>query len=119
MMPVSSGVRVVFVFAGVACSVSVSGQEPSISSGGLEKVVVTAERRAASQQDIPIAISAFDEQKLEALGVIESGDIAAYTPNLRMNKTPVSQNAYGISIRGISSSFPVAISTCRRHRRRW
>ena len=98
--------RVFSIVVGVSCSAVVTAQEQASSRPGLEEVVVTAERRAASQQDTPIAISAFDEQKLESLGVIESGDIAAYTPNLRMNKTPASQNAYGISIRGISSSEP-------------
>lgn len=88
------------------CSTVVLGQEQFGSRGGLEEVLVTAERVVASQQDTPISLTAFDQQSLENLGVIESGDIAAYTPNLRMNKTPASQNAYGISIRGIASSEP-------------
>ncbi|HND15088.1 MAG TPA: Plug domain-containing protein, partial [Pseudomonadales bacterium] len=73
---------------------------------GLEEIVVTAERVEASLQETPISLSAFNAASLEALGAIESGDIAAYTPNLTMNKTPGSQNAYGMGIRGVSSGEP-------------
>lgn len=73
---------------------------------GLEEIVVTAERVEASLQETPISLSAFNAASLDALGAIESGDIAAYTPNLTMNKTPGSQNAYGMGIRGVSSGEP-------------
>ena len=63
------------------CSTVVLGQEQFGSRGGLEEVLVTAERVVASQQDTPISLTAFDQQSLENLGVIESGDIAAYTGN--------------------------------------
>ncbi|MCG3168615.1 MAG: Vitamin B12 transporter BtuB [Pseudomonadales bacterium] len=75
-------------------------------AGGLEEIIVTAERVEASLQETPIALSVFDAGTLDALGVIESGDIAAYTPNLRMDKTPASLNAYAIGIRGVASAEP-------------
>ena len=75
-------------------------------SAGLEEIIVTAERVEASLQDTPISLSAFDTKTIEALGVVESGDIAVYTPNLQMQKTPASQNAYGMGIRGVSSGEP-------------
>lgn len=76
------------------------------SASGLEEIIVTAERVEASLQDTPISLSAFNAETLDSLGVIESGDIAMYTPNLRMDKTPASQNSYGMGIRGVSSGDP-------------
>lgn len=35
----------------------------------LEEVVVTAQRRAESVQDVPIAISAFTEEQMKAVGI--------------------------------------------------
>lgn len=52
-------------------------------AGPLEEVVVTAQRREQSVQDIPIAISAFSGDRLAELGVTVARDIAAYTPSLQ------------------------------------
>lgn len=91
---------------GTVCSTLALAQQQAQNTTGLEEVMVTAERVEASQQETPISLTTFDQERLESLGVVESGDIAAYTPNLRMNKTPASQNAYGISIRGIGAQEP-------------
>ena len=40
---------------------------PSIAYAQLEEVIVTSERREASVQDVPVAVSAFNEELVEQL----------------------------------------------------
>ena len=49
--------------------VSAGGGVFAQSSALLEEVVVTAQRRAESVQDVPIAINAFSEEQLKAVGI--------------------------------------------------
>ncbi len=53
-----------------------------IAFGQLEEIVVTAERREASVQEVPIAVSAFSEEALEALQINETLDLVEVVPNL-------------------------------------
>ena len=57
-------------------------------SAGLEEIVVTAQRREASLQDTPIAITAFTEEKLNDLGVFDGSQIGAFGPNGNIGKQP-------------------------------
>lgn len=48
----------------------------------LEEIIVTSQRRAQSVQDIPIAVSAFTADELEARNIVEALDIVQHVPNL-------------------------------------
>ena len=48
----------------------------------IEEIIVTAQKREESLQDVPISITAFTGETVESLGLINSADIAAQTPNL-------------------------------------
>jgi iron complex outermembrane receptor protein len=48
----------------------------------IEEVVVTAERRAESVQDTPLAITAFTDKTRENLGISTIQDLAQFTPGL-------------------------------------
>lgn len=52
--------------------------------GALEEVMVTAEKRQVSVQDVPIAISAFDAADLERFNIKNSQDISRYTAGLNI-----------------------------------
>lgn len=68
----------------------------------LEEVLVTAQKRAQSLQDVPISVNAFDGDALERARISDVRSIAAYTPGLSMDAFPSSQpRPY---IRGIGSS---------------
>ena len=69
----------------------------------VEEIIVTAQKREASLQDTPIAITAFNETGLEQRGVYNFFDIGHSVPNLLINKQPASNNNAGFSIRGFSS----------------
>jgi iron complex outermembrane recepter protein len=51
----------------------------------IEEVVVTAERRAESVQDTPLAITAFTDKTRENLGISTIQDLAQFTPGLSYN----------------------------------
>ncbi|RYG37666.1 MAG: TonB-dependent receptor [Burkholderiales bacterium] len=50
--------------------------------GGLDRVIVTAERREVDLSEIPVAISAFTSDTLETVGIDTVSDLANFTPGL-------------------------------------
>ncbi len=56
-------------------------QEPA-DTGGLEEVVVTAQKRSEDLQDVPLSITALSTTRLEELGVKDFDDFARLLPSL-------------------------------------
>ena len=48
--------------------------------GGIEEVIVTAERQASSIQDTALSITAFDENLIEDLNLRNQEDLQNYIP---------------------------------------
>jgi len=78
------------------------------NQGGLEEIVVTAQRRAEAVQEVPIAISAFSAEQLAARGVNQTLDLIQQVPNLfGSNNTGLgSANAY--YLRGLGNTETIA-----------
>ena len=55
---------------------------PNLTYAQLEEVIVTSERREASVQDVPIAVSAFNEELVEQLQIDDTLDLIHVVPNL-------------------------------------
>lgn len=72
------------------------------SSLQLEEVIVTAQKRAESLQDVPISVSAVSGSKMDNAGITNLEKLTAYVPNFSMNQTGISST---ITIRGISSGI--------------
>ena len=53
----------------------------------LEEVVVTARKREESLQDVPMSITAFTAESIEAKGIESVYDLARLTPNLSFNQS--------------------------------
>ncbi|MGH8188753.1 MAG: TonB-dependent receptor plug domain-containing protein, partial [Steroidobacteraceae bacterium] len=53
----------------------------------LEEIVVTAEKREARLQDVPVAISAFTSETRDLLGVTNIQDLTDFTPGLSYSST--------------------------------
>lgn len=66
----------------------------------LEEVVVTAQKRTESLQDVPISITAVSGEKMADSGVFKIEDLQLFTPNLSMTETGISTQIY---IRGIGT----------------
>ncbi|WP_165954133.1 TonB-dependent receptor [Seongchinamella unica] len=69
------------------------------STFALEEVIVTAQKRSESSQDVPISIQAFSADGMEKLGATELFDLAKSAPSLSTGGIPGSQAASGL--RGI------------------
>lgn len=82
--------------------------EDTVETGGLSEIIVTAQRREESVQDVPIAISAFDGGELERRGVTNALEITQYVPNLvGVNNTGLgSANAYFLRGLGNTETIP-------------
>jgi iron complex outermembrane receptor protein len=77
------------------------------STGGIQEIVVTAQKRAEDVQDVPIAISAFNAAALEERAVGDVSALSGITPNVTLDaSTPFSGSSavLGATIRGIGSS---------------
>ena len=56
------------------------------ASAQLEEVIVTAQKRSESAQDVPIAITAFDEEAMKVQQITGFSDTVSYT-HLRAHET--------------------------------
>ncbi len=70
----------------------------------IDEVVVTAEKRSASLQDTPIAITAISAETLELQKVENVNDLNAFAPNLVARPGTTNKNASVLTIRGIGIS---------------
>jgi len=77
------------------------------ASAQVEEVIVTAERREASIQDVPVAVSAYNDETLEALQVEDTLDLINVVPNLfGGNNTGIgSANMYYMRAQGNDESI--------------
>ena len=87
----------------VSTGVLFAGNSFAQSDFLLEEVVVTAQKREQSAQDVGIAVTAFDGNALAQLGVNEPIDIAQHTPNLNV-KNVLNKSAPIFTIRGIGNA---------------
>lgn len=76
----------------------------------LEEVIVTAQKRTESLQDIPISISAYDADNIESMGLFTAQDLGAASPSLQMPIYPTSANNLALFIRGIGNADSVVIT---------
>lgn len=94
-----------FSLTASASSVAIAQTSPdqatSTSSGGLDEIIVTAQKRAESLQDTPISIAALDAEALETKRVTSLVELASGVPNVQISPGTVSPNSVRIMIRGI------------------
>jgi len=94
-----------FSLTATASSVAIAQTSPdqarSTSSGGLDEIIVTAQKRAESLQDTPISIAALDAEALETKRVTSLVELASGVSNVQISPGTVSPNSVRIMIRGI------------------
>ena len=87
------------------CLLAAPAQSQEGSAGGtIDEVVVTAQRRSESIQDVPIAITAVGEQTLRDQNVKGIEDYFALTPNVSF-RSDGSRDRKDLSMRGISNQL--------------
>jgi outer membrane receptor protein involved in Fe transport len=73
---------------------------PAESQGGLDDIIVTAQKRAEGLSDVPISISAVSGKQVESYGQTNLEQISSSVPNLKITQTAIANR---IAIRGIAS----------------
>jgi iron complex outermembrane recepter protein len=71
------------------------------------EIVVTARRREENLQDVPIAVTAYSGEALEAQGAIDITDLSDTTPNVTLENTRGTNNSLSAFIRGVGQQDPV------------
>ncbi|NVE96025.1 TonB-dependent receptor [Altererythrobacter lutimaris] len=84
--------------------------EAADDAGGLNVIVVTAQKREENLQEVPAAISAFSADDLIQRGVTETSDLMGSLPNLQVTSA-YSDTQPNFSLRGISVANEFSAST--------
>jgi len=75
-------------------------EDKTESTGMLEEIVVTAQKRVETLQDVPISIVALSGDTIQELNIYKMEDLQLKVPNLQMTESGISTQIY---IRGIGS----------------
>ena len=89
-----------FKFALFALPLALTLNINAQSFGGLEEVVVTAQKKEENLQDTPIAITAITESTIDDLDLANVVDLAGMAPNVHIINTPSNNTAATIAMRG-------------------
>ena len=68
----------------------------------LEEIIVTAQKREESVQDVPIALQAFTGEEIRNLRITRASDITRLAPNLNLSTQNTASRQ--INIRGVGTS---------------
>jgi outer membrane receptor protein involved in Fe transport len=73
-------------------------------SRDVEEIIVTATKREANIQDVPIAVSAFQAEELSARRIDEIEDLAQVSPSIHVNTSNTSSAGGTLRIRGVGTT---------------
>jgi iron complex outermembrane receptor protein len=101
-----SAIATAVALAAVSQSPIVQAQE----SGALmlEEVVVTARRRAENLQEVPLAVTAFSGDALDARGVTDISELAQVVPSVTLEPSRATSTTLTAFIRGVGQQDPLA-----------
>ncbi|MES2488780.1 MAG: Plug domain-containing protein, partial [Pseudomonadota bacterium] len=73
-------------------------------AGMIEEVIVTAQRREESLQEVPMSITVLDAKQMSNANITNASDLATYTPSMSTNQRFGADNAT-FSIRGFTQEL--------------
>lgn len=79
-------------------------------AGVLEEVIVTAQKREESNQEVPISITALSADSLESRGIQNTEDLLGQIPGVGGFTASGSRGNTGIAIRGVAGGSPSNLS---------
>lgn len=94
-------------FAIPSVAAAQDGGAAAPSSGGLDEIVVTAQKRAENLQETPLAISALSSEAIEQRSITGIGNLSAMAPSLTVTRGTSGPTNASIFIRGIGNSDPI------------
>ena len=93
-----------------AMSAATFSAAQSAEQGGLEEVVVTAQKRAENLQTTPIAITALTANTIKELGITNNKALFGVVPGLQGFEPPSSRGNLSLNIRGVPSGNANSVS---------
>lgn len=107
--PLAHGIAI--AFAGAA---ALAPHAARADNDDIQKVVVTAQSRSQSAQEVPISMEVVTAKDIQNLGARNLGDLNGYLPGLQVDATQATQPVFGIrGVRpgdfGIGTDTPVGI----------
>jgi iron complex outermembrane recepter protein len=103
----TTALAIALTFAPQAVLAQTADTSPAqADEGGIDMIIVTAQKRSENVQDVPIAISAFGGDTLRERSVVDVASLGALAPNVNLDGgTPFSGSSAVLSatIRGIGS----------------
>jgi iron complex outermembrane receptor protein len=99
------------LFAGTALSLATPAalaqtQNTDAAAGGIDDIVVTAQRREQQLQDVPLAVTALNAQMIEDLNARDIRDLTGLVPNLVVSEISIGPGMSQVSLRGVNSQDP-------------
>ncbi len=109
--PLHRSIKPLVAMVSIALGTSVQAQDEvrrGSSAALLEEVVVTARKREEGSQDVPLSITAFGADQIEALKVRDLSGLKVGMPNVALEDVGTTRGTANFSIRGlgINSSIP-------------
>ena len=89
--------------AGFGAAPALAQADTEVASGGIETVVVTAEKREQNIQSVGMSISAFSGDMLEQNNISSVAELASYVPGLQITQSNNNRNSQ-IIIRNVGTS---------------
>ncbi len=86
---------------GMLLGAAAGAQTAPAASGAIEEIVVTAQKRVESLQNVPLSVTALTSSQLGELKMDSPSDLAAQIPNLQVNGI-VGEGSPLFSLRGVS-----------------
>ena len=83
---------------------SAPAAQPAPERAGVEEIVITATKREANLQDVPIAVSAFTGDDLLSKGVTTVDEIEEVSPTIQINTSNGASGNSTIRIRGVGTT---------------
>ena len=109
MKIISKYSSLIFTFTLLATYIDAQNYELNVTSNILiEEVVVTARKKEETAQDVPIALSAMNQEQLEILKFRDFNDLAVGMPNVAMDEIGTTKGTQNFSIRGIGINSSIA-----------
>ncbi len=86
---------------GLTAPTAMAQNSERATSALLEEVVVTARKREEGSQEVPLSISAFGSDQMDALKLRDLGNLAVGLPNVAMDDVGTTRGYANFSIRGL------------------
>lgn len=93
----------------VSSALGVSGLA-SAQQGALEEIIVTAQKREESSQNVPLSITAISAEMLVKQGIQGTGDLLGKVPGIGGTEAPGAKGSVNLSLRGMAGGAGANLS---------